>query len=543
MNRVKKMAKNAYVGVDNKAKKIKNIYVGVETQVPVYGKKQITFSSENINEFFTVQNNSAYPFEINPSTTNQVGFAPGNIGVNSSTSQIILTANQEIVLKKIYAQYYTEQKFDKLNITVKGEVILSNASGIDIYDQTVNKTLNVGDNIVMSYVKDSTTHHNQETMTNIILTCNPITIKTITGYETKPVARRIKKAYVGVNGKARLCYSGDEGYSKLKKIAQYKLDEYPNDITYVPGEDSCYVSTNNGNVYKFNNNAQIVWQKSVYDEIGYIYSIRPFDKNGGQIMVSGVKKATSLNYDGSTYGYVYEFSSSANGAFISNQRGEAVKTNFALYNQKESGKYSYTYRWTNNFSTRPISGNSYLNINEIKCFGSYYVDRALSPDNAVRHLVSYVDFNGDRAFDVFYAGGSIGNELDPSTQTTKPITAIGSFGKSGIKLLLGYSDGTLECYDTSTILYSLVWSDRISDQGAVASISVGERITIVSYTYGKIRIYDTSTMNEIENDGDYVKRITAVSQGDTNDHIVYVINGTRGSGETSNSLCVFEYQD
>lgn len=45
------MAKNAYVGVDNKAKKIKNIYVGVETQVPVYGKKQITFSRENINEF------------------------------------------------------------------------------------------------------------------------------------------------------------------------------------------------------------------------------------------------------------------------------------------------------------------------------------------------------------------------------------------------------------------------------------------------------------------------------------------------------------
>lgn len=47
----------------------------------------------------------------------------------------------------------------------------------------------------------------------------------------------------------------------------------------------------------------------------------------------------------------------------------------------------------------------------------------------------------------------------------------------------------------------------------------------------------------IENDGDYVKRITAISQGDTNDHIVYVINGTGGSGETSNSLCVFEYQN
>lgn len=123
------------------------------------------------------------------------------------------------------------------------------------------------------------------------------------------------------------------------------------------------------------------------------------------------------------------------------------------------------------------------------------------------------------------------------------ITAIGSFGKSGIKLLLGYENGLLECYDTSTIPYSRVWRNKISDQGAVTSISVGERITIVSYNYGKIRIYDTNTMNEIENDGDYVKRITAISQGDTNDHIVYVINGTGGSGETSNSLCVFEYQN
>ena len=537
------MAKNAYVGVNNKAKKIKNIYVGVETQVPIYGKKQITFSSENINEFFTVQNNSSYPFDINRSLTNQVRFVPGNFGVNNSTSKIILTANQEIVLKKIYAQYYTEQNYDKLTISINSSNIVNQASGQDTFETTEIRTLSAGDKITMSYVKDSSNHHSSEAMTNIVITCEPITVEAITGYETKPVARRIKKAYVGVNGKARLCYLGYEGYSNLKKIAQYKFDEYPNDITYVPGEDGCYVGTNNGGVYKFNNKAQMVWYKSVDNEVDYIYSIRPFEKNGGEIMIGGVKKATSLKHDGSTRGYVCELSSSANGVFISNQRGEAVETNFALYNQKESGEYSYTYRWDDYFNKRPVRGDGFLNIKEIKCFGSYYADRAFSPDNGVRHLVSYVDFNGDRAFGVFFAGGSIDNEFDPSTQTTAPITAIGSFGKSGIKLLLGYSDGTLECYDTSTIPYSLVWSNRISGQGAVTSISVGERITIVSYTYGKIRIYDTNTMNEIENDGDYVKRITAVSQGDTNDHIVYVINGTGGSGETSNSLCVFEYQD
>lgn len=539
------MAKNAYVGVDNKAKKIKNIYVGVETQVPVYGKKQITFSSENINEFFTVQNNSSYPFHINPSTTNRVGFVPGNLGVNSSTSQIVLTANQDLVVKKIYAQYYTERNYDKINITINAVTILGDVSGEDTYESTANRMLSAGDKIVMSYVKDSSNHHSSEAMTKIIIECEPITVDTITGYETKPVARRIKKAYVGVNGKARLCYSGDEGYSKLKKIAQYKLDDQPNDITYVPGEDGCYIGTNSGRVYKFNNNAQIVWQKSVFDEIGYIKSIRPFDKDGGEVMIGGTKKATSLNYDGSTYGYVYEFSMTANGVYISNQRGEAVETNYALYSQKSSGIYSYSYRWTDYFSERPISGNGILNIKEIKCFGSYHVDRNLSPDNSVRHFVSYIDFNGDRAFEIFYGGGSIGNEFSMPTDVPNLyyITAIGSFGKSGTKLLIGYNDGTLECYDTSTIPYSVVWRNRISDQGAITSISVGERITIVSYNYGKIRIYDTNTMNEIENDGDYVKRITAISQGDTNDHIVYVINGTGGSGETSNSLCVFEYQN
>lgn len=539
------MAKNAYVGVDNKARKVKGAYVGVETQVPVYGKKQITFSRENINEFFTVQNNSAYPFEINPSTTNQVGFVPGNIGINSSTSQIILTANQGIVVKKIYAQYYTERNYDKINITINAVTILGDASGEDTYESTANRMLSAGDKIVMSYVKDSSNHHSSEAMTKIIIECEPITVDTIMGYETKPVARRIKKAYVGVNGKARLCYSVDEGYSKLKKIAQYKFNDQPNDITYVPGEDGCYIGTNGGRVYKFNNNAQIVWQKSVFDEIGYIKSIRPFDKDGGEVMIGGMKNATSLNYDGSTYGYVYELDSMANGVYISNQRGEAVETNYALCSQKSSGIYSYVYRWEDNFSVRPIADNSILNIKEIKCFGSYHVDRALSPDNSVRHFVSYIDFNGDRAFEIFCGGDSIGNEFSMPTDVSSSyyITAIGSFGKSGTKLLIGYNDGTLECYDTSTIPYSRVWRNKISDQGAVTSISVGERITIVSYNYGKIRIYDTNTMNEIENDGDYVKRITAISQGDTNDHIVYVINGTGGSGETSNSLCVFEYQN
>lgn len=537
------MAKNAYVGVDNKAKKIKNIYVGVETQVPVYGKKQITFSSENINEFFTVQNNSSYPFHINPSTTNRVGFVPGNLGVNSSTSQIVLTANQDLVVKKIYAQYYTERNYDKINITINAATILGDASGEDTYESTANRMLSAGDKIVMSYVKDSSNHHSSEAMTKIIIECEPITVDTIMGYETKPVARRIKKAYVGVNGKARLCYSVDEGYSKLKKIAQYKFNDQPNDITYVPGEDGCYIGTNGGRVYKFNNNAQIVWQKSVFDEIGYIKSIRPFDAVYGQVMVGGIKAVTAIEYDGSYNEFVKIINDQANGVYISNQRGEEHNRNFILYAMSTTD-HLYTYSIDQSLTKYLVERGLLQNVKEIKCCGSFYVDRGFSAYDSIRHLISYYAHTGTREFKLFNSSGSsIGNEFELSTQTTTPITAIGSFGKSGIKLLVGYGNGLLECLDVSTIPYSVVWRNRISDQGAITSISVGERITIVSYNYGKIRIYDTNTMNEIENDGDYVKRITAISQGDTNDHIVYVINGTGGSGETSNSLCVFEYQN
>lgn len=357
-------------------------------------------------------------------------------------------------------------------------------------------------------------------------------------------ARKVKKAYIGVNGVARLCYSGDEGYSKLKKIAQYKFNDQPNDITYVPGEDGCYIGTNNGRVYKFNNNAQIVWQKSVFDEIGYIKSIRPFDAVYGQVMVGGIKAVTAIEHDGSYNGFVKTINDKAKGVYISNQRGEEHNRNFILYAISVENHYSYVYSIDQSLTRYLVERGSLLNVKEIKCCGSFYVDRGLSPYNSIRTLVSYIDFNGDRAFYLFDSGGSsIGNEFNLTTQTTTPITAIGSFGRSGVKLLVGYSDGLLECYDTSTISYSLVWKSAVTGEGEVVSISVGERITIVSYTYGKIRIYDTNTMNEIKNDGDYVKRITAISQGDTNDHIVYVINGTGGSGETSNSLCVFEYQN
>ena len=282
----------------------------------------------------------------------------------------------------------------------------------------------------------------------------------------------------------------------------------------------------------------------MYDKVDYIRSIRPFDKDGGEVMIGGTKKATALNHDGSTYGYEYEFSMTANGVYISNQRGEAVETNYALYSQKSSGIYSYSYRWTDYFSERPISGNGILNIKEIKCFGSYHVDRNLSPDNSVRHFVSYIDFNGDRAFEIFYGGGSIGNEFSMPTDVPNLyyITAIGSFGKSGTKLLIGYNDGTLECYDTSTIPYSRVWKSDLIGYYTVESISVGENITTVAHRDGEIRIFDTNTMNEIENDGDYMKKITAISQGDTNDHIVYAINSTSGNGEVDKSLFVFEYQ-
>ena len=96
------MAKNAYVGVDNKAKKIKNIYVGIDNKARKVKKAYVGVVSEhpvtklnlnyfnlttgNLNKFFTIdKGTSGYDFSKTEwHSSLGIKFKPTNVGVDSS---------------------------------------------------------------------------------------------------------------------------------------------------------------------------------------------------------------------------------------------------------------------------------------------------------------------------------------------------------------------------------------------------------------------------------------------------------------------------
>lgn len=203
------MAKKAYVGVDNIARKVKNGYVGVRTAFPIY-QTQTTTENVTINsdallsKYFTVTN-SGYGFAWN---TTYSQFRSLN-GGKKGTAQVTLTALQDCTVTYTY-NYGTEDKYDKFTLTVKGSTIHSAVSGVGTA-KTRTDTLTKGQTIVFTYSKDGSVDKNGDYVAFYNMSATITTTKEVqVGTDYRNVARKIKKAYIGIGGVARPCWSSDE---------------------------------------------------------------------------------------------------------------------------------------------------------------------------------------------------------------------------------------------------------------------------------------------------------------------------------------------
>lgn len=203
----------------------KGIYVGALTEVPIYEEtitelEPLTYYTKSI--YFS-QTDYAY----GPSWKVGSGIVHGglrmytqNIGVNSSTGGTVFTALHDLKNVKVYCEYCTEKNWDKVTTIIAGETVMNEVSGTD------NTALNLiwsgdlaaGEKIDCKYVKDNSTHASGEKVYWEI-TCDPLTEITqeIVGYETKELARKVKKPYVEVEGLARKVkkgYIGVEGVAR-----------------------------------------------------------------------------------------------------------------------------------------------------------------------------------------------------------------------------------------------------------------------------------------------------------------------------------------
>lgn len=198
------MAKKAYIGVDGVARKVKKGYLGVDVDVPIYSEetKTVAITADNIAEYFEVTNGSYY-FVGSGSI-----FTTNNGGVKNSTASTVLKARQDISALSFSYSYSSEANYDKFTLVVAGTTVESAVSG-STTSKTYSGSLTVGQTIEFTYVKDNSNDANDDQCTFSAMSITA-TVKTQTGVETKAVARKIKKAYIGIGGVARPCWSGGE---------------------------------------------------------------------------------------------------------------------------------------------------------------------------------------------------------------------------------------------------------------------------------------------------------------------------------------------
>ena len=199
------MAKKCYIGVDGIAKKVKKGYVGV-LETPIYETKSVTVdikSEAALKNVFDVTHDKYY-FACNSSGN----FERTNENIPSSEARSEWVAKYDISSITLHYYVFCEATFDKLIVTVAGNTIVreSGEGKSGVWTGSLKK----GESIVLVYSKDHGTDYGSDTGRVTITELTYTEVTQIGGFNTEPVAHLIKKAYIGIGGVARPCWSGGE---------------------------------------------------------------------------------------------------------------------------------------------------------------------------------------------------------------------------------------------------------------------------------------------------------------------------------------------
>lgn len=179
-----------------KARRVKSMYIGVPTQVPVYEPKTVNITASNISGYFNVWNKDDYYFAGSGSV-----FTSNNKGVSNSTAHTALTAKYDMNVSFTYS-YSSERDFDKYQIKFARVFAEEGASG-PTTTKTFSGSLKAGEEIDFRYQKDGSGNTNDDKCTFSTIVC---VAQIPTGTTTKELAHKIKRAYIGIGGVAKMCY-------------------------------------------------------------------------------------------------------------------------------------------------------------------------------------------------------------------------------------------------------------------------------------------------------------------------------------------------
>lgn len=385
----------AYIGVNGKAKKIQKGYIGVPTRIPIYettGEK-VTITVDNISKYFTVTN-STYYFKGNSGT-----WTSNNKAVNSSTAQTILTLKSDGKVSFNYS-CSSESNYDKLTITMTiGGTTTTRVNAVSgVKSGSLSYDMSAGDSITFKYVKDSSASSNSDicTFSNLV---HDTTQEVLAGYEEKELAKRIRKAYVGVGGKAKLVHI----CNVLKYYRFGLVDKMINSISY---------GTYGSGSGKLNGNYALFMGGGTTPN-GQHNNIDTFDKD---LVHSTSKMITSRMFFSTdnfvnkvlVYGGMESTNSSDPGNCESIDENLTATSITAIYS---GGNRSNVSGHNKNYSI--VAGGGWQGVTSIRAYNSNLTQSTpASLSNAVRD-----HFGGQSDEYVLFAGGIIGH-LEPTTRTS-----------------------------------------------------------------------------------------------------------------------------
>ena len=146
------MAKKAYVGVDNKARKVRKIYVGVDTEFPIYEDQVVStnVSASNISEMFDVTNGTYYfvgedtVFTSNSASTTQ-----------EATTTLVAKQDMDLSFTYSYPGSGTNNTGGRktFNLTIAGNSIENNSysTSTEYTTKTWTGHLNKGESIEIKF--------------------------------------------------------------------------------------------------------------------------------------------------------------------------------------------------------------------------------------------------------------------------------------------------------------------------------------------------------------------------------------------------------
>ena len=162
----------------------------------------ISITDDTLSQYY--EQGTPSNFTISDNASGGLKLVPGIFGEDCVYCALRLDAKQALTNVKIFGQYYTEGPADPIEIEVGGTTLLNDGGEFNYAQIGTTKNLAAGQMIWIKYSKDYSAAPDNESSTYFVVTCDPISEKTITGYETKNVARHVKEIYVGdESGKAK----------------------------------------------------------------------------------------------------------------------------------------------------------------------------------------------------------------------------------------------------------------------------------------------------------------------------------------------------